>query len=431
MLALLKIHSALCKALKERHDLDNTLGIRYLKQIMKLSLAANFDPELIPRLQHYPVEEVYGKFPTDCAGGGRPSYMGEPLSKRELASYIDLLTRHNIQFNYLLNTSCLGNREWSRSWQKKFIRLLENLGNMGIRRLTVSTPFILERIKARFPEFHLKVGIYAQVDTPRRAQFWENLGADAITLESFSINRNFKRLASIRKAVQCELQLIANHPCLLNCALQPYHQNGFAHASDGSGRLFIDYCFLSCSRKRLEDPSLFIKSAWIRPEDLAVYETLGYKTFKLLERNIPSEELLKRVEAYSNGRYSGNLAEILLPYGFKHTPTRGFLWILKYFIKPLQVNPGRIKALYDLIRSQGMLFPLSENPVRIDTNQIPDDFLDGFKNRDCISLDCRECGYCENIAVRAVRVDEAQRKKFLEQFNKIHKFILNGSLWGV
>jgi hypothetical protein len=311
------------------------------------------------------------------------------------------------------------------------MRLLENLGNMGIQRLTVSTPLILKLIKARFPEFQLKVGIYAQVDTPRRARFWEDLGADAITLESFSINRNFRRLSAIRKAVRCELQLIANHPCLPNCALQPYHQNGFAHASDGSGGLFIDYCFLNCSLKRLEDPSLFIKSAWIRPEDLSVYEALGYTTFKLLERNIPSDELLKRVEAYSSGRYEGNLAEILLPYGFKQTRLKGISWILKYFIKPFQMNPRRMKALYYLIRSQGMLFPQSESPVRIDTNQIPTDFLEGFRNRDCTSLDCRECGYCENIATHAVRVDEAKRKKFLKQFNEIDKCIVNGSLWGV
>jgi len=139
------------------------------------------------------------------------------------------------------------------------------------------------------------------VDTPRRARFWEELGADAITLESFSINRNFRRLAAIRQAVHCDLQLIANHVCLMNCPLQSYHQNGFAHASDDSSTLFIDYCLLRCSRMRLADPSQFIKSAWIRPEDIAAYVAMGYTTFKLLERGIPSAELLRRIQAYSAG----------------------------------------------------------------------------------------------------------------------------------
>jgi len=70
-------------------------------------------------------------------------------------------------------------------------------------------------------------------------------------------------------------------------------------------RFFIDYCFMRCSRVRLTDPSQFIKSAWIRPEDLAVYEAMGYTSFKLLERGIPSAELLRRVKAYSERRFDG------------------------------------------------------------------------------------------------------------------------------
>jgi collagenase-like PrtC family protease len=251
---------------------------------MKLSLAANYDLDLVPKLAPYPVCEVYGKFPVDGVGGGRPSYMGSPLSPRQLRNYVSLLADRGIAFNYLLNASCMGNREWTRSWQRKLTSLMGRLDTMGIGWLTVSTPYLLELIKARFPQFRVKVGIFAQVDTPRRAKFWEQLGADSITLESFSINRDFPRLQAIRQAVRCDLQLIANHPCLPNCPMQSYHQNGIAHGSDGSGTNFIDYCFLRCSNMRLEDPSLFIKAGWIRPEDTGRYEEMGFTTFKLLER---------------------------------------------------------------------------------------------------------------------------------------------------
>jgi collagenase-like PrtC family protease len=276
-----------------------TKAVRAPSQTATFSLAANYDPELVPALAAYPVEEVYGKFPADGISGGRPRYLATPLSEAGLRGYIRLLDRHGIAFNYLLNGACFGNHEWTRAWQKRVTALLARLGEWGVRRVTVSTPFLLELVKRRFPEFKVRVGIYAQVDTPRRARFWEDLGADAITLESFSINRDFRRLEAIRQAVRCGLQLIANHVCLPNCPLQSYHQNGFAHASDGTGTLFIDYCLLRCSRLRLTDPSQFIKSAWIRPEDLATYEAMGYTTFKLLERGIPSAELLRRVKAYS------------------------------------------------------------------------------------------------------------------------------------
>jgi hypothetical protein len=130
-------------------------------------------------------------FPPTVSAGAAPATWRHRSRKRICGSYIRLLDRHGIAFNYLLNGACFGNREWTRPWQKRVTALLARLGEMGVRRVTVSTPFLLELVKRRFPEFKVRVGIYAQVDTPRRARFWEELGADAITLESFSINRNF------------------------------------------------------------------------------------------------------------------------------------------------------------------------------------------------------------------------------------------------
>jgi collagenase-like PrtC family protease len=386
---------------------------------------------MVPALAAYPVDEVYGKFPADGVSGGRPRYMATPLSNADLRHYVGLLEHHGIAFNYLLNGSCFGNREWTRPWQKRVMALLTGLGEMGVRRLTVSTPFLLELVKRRFPEFKVRVGIYAQVDTPRRARFWEELGADAITLESIAINRDFRRLAAIREAVHCDLQLIANHVCLLDCPLQSYHQNGLAHASGDTSALFIDYCALRCSRLRLADPSQFIKAAWIRPEDIGAYETMGYTTFKLLERGIPSAELLRRVKAYSERRFDGNLAELLLPYGFREPARKESFWALRHFWKPWQVNPLRLKPLFGLARQQGMLSPLPESPVRIDARQIPEGFLDGFRDRDCASTDCHACGYCERIAAKAVSIAPAYRSEVLAKYAVMDESMATGSLWGV
>ena len=133
---------------------------------IQFSLAANYDVDLIPELAKYPVHEVYGKLPSDFIGGGRPSYMGTPLDKNLLRFYCEKLHDAGIEFNYLLNSSCLGNQEWGKSWQKKFMSLMSGLQKMGIKRVTVSVPYLMEIIKKRFPEFHVRVGIFAQVDTP-------------------------------------------------------------------------------------------------------------------------------------------------------------------------------------------------------------------------------------------------------------------------
>ena len=105
---------------------------------MQLAVPANYDSEIVPELAKYPVREVYGKLPGDFVGGGRPSYMGTPISFRNLGRYVAVLQKHGIAFNYLLNSSCHGNREWTRSWQKRLMRLMDRLSEIGIRKLGVA-----------------------------------------------------------------------------------------------------------------------------------------------------------------------------------------------------------------------------------------------------------------------------------------------------
>jgi hypothetical protein len=44
--------------------------------------------------------------------------MSTPMSRRALARYVAAIHRHGLEFNYLLNAACLGNQEWSRSFQR-------------------------------------------------------------------------------------------------------------------------------------------------------------------------------------------------------------------------------------------------------------------------------------------------------------------------
>lgn len=393
---------------------------------MELHLAANYDPQLIESIAETSVSTVYGKLADDVVGGGRASNMGKSLSFSELTAYADKLRQNGLRFTYLLNSACLGNREWTRGGQRKIRKLLDKLVGAGIEAVTVSTPYLLKLIKKSYPELHVTVGIYAQVDTVNRVRFWESLGADAITLESFSINRDFERLKKIRAATDAELILIANHLCLPNCPLQPYHQNCFAHASTSNRDFFVDYCYLECNRRRFADPAKFISAGWIRPEDVETYAALGYDSFKLLERDLPSELLLKRVQAYEAGEFDGNLAELLLSHSFGRENGGPSKW--QYLWNLLSAPLSSLFRADNFMRDQGLLHSLEECPVQIDAQQIPADFLDEFRSRDCANEACAECGYCADLAERAVTVTdpEAEQKytDFIEQLE-------SGDFWNV
>ncbi|MEW6712430.1 MAG: U32 family peptidase, partial [Candidatus Riflebacteria bacterium] len=357
--------------------------------------------------------------PRDVAGGGRASYSTGSVGMPELEQHIQVAHQNKIRFNYLLNAVCLGNREWSRSGITAIRELLDKLAQIKVDAITVSTPYLAELIKKHYPMFGLKIGIFANIDTPTRARYWQDLGADTLVLESFSINRRMRLLQSIRESVSCELQLIANFTCLPNCPMQIYHMTGISHGSNTHDKVpFIDYCILKCSSATLNDPTLLIKSNWIRPEDIWRYEQIGFDNFKLLERNAPSELMLRRVKAYSSRISPANLLDLIQPFGFDQNIKMQFGWIPRLIVE----RPRLIFPLYRLLKVRGMLFPLKGSPAKIDSTRIPDDFLDEISRRPCSNnLLCNSCNYCEQIAGQAYSVDAAYRDECTRLYQKVFK----------
>ena len=404
---------------------------------MHLSVATNFDDELIRRLEGYPVAEVFGKLPCDFVGGGRPSYLLSPISRRRFQRHVDLARSFGIGFNYLLNAACLDNLEFTRRGQRAIERILRWLADSQVTSITVSVPYLLELIKQRFPDFEVKVGVFARVATVQQAKFWEGLGADCLTLDPLVVNRDFKTLAAIRASVRCRLQLLANSDCLLYCPLAGYHMVGLSHASQRhhrSGGVALDYCFLTCTAAKLDDPVHYIRSNWIRPEDVACYERAGYTHFKILERGAPTDVMLRRIRAYAERRYDGNLLDLIDPLAGRRTEelqrnvARGLLrrwhdgWNL--------LRSGGWAALRRLADIRSELATPERPGVCVDNRKL-DGFLEGFPAATCGPRDCALCGYCQAWAERAVTIDPHYRARYAEAERPLREGLRDGSLWGL
>ena len=91
---------------------------------MQLSVATNFDDELIRRAKDYPVSELFGKLSSDFVGGGRPTFYLPPISRSRFEQHIRLARSLGIGFNYLLNAACLDNLEFTRTGQRAIERTL-------------------------------------------------------------------------------------------------------------------------------------------------------------------------------------------------------------------------------------------------------------------------------------------------------------------
>lgn len=402
---------------------------------MKLSIATNFDNELIEQIKNYPVEELYGKLSKDFIGGGRSSYMLAPIEKRQLTEHVMLARKNGIGFNYLLNSSCMDNLETTRQGQKKIRKLLDWLSETGVSSVTVSTPFLLRTIKASYPHFRVRISVFACVNNLRKAQYWEEMGADIIALDSHSVNRDFETLKLLKDNLSCELELLTNGNCLMNCMMAHVHPNLMAHSSQtkhSSGGFVIDHCFLYCQRKKTEDPSNYLKSDWIRPEDIHYYEDLGYQHFKLVERNISTEEMVKRVKAYSERHYDGNLLDLVQGFGFKKEQkisANSKLQKLVYFLQPFKVNLLKVNKIKQLCEKKGMLVPLKTNPVYIDNKKL-DGFIKPFLNRSCKDLRCDvDCKHCGNYSQKTIEIETEFQNECINLHKNIDEDLYTGNLW--
>ena len=405
---------------------------------MRLSVATNFDPELVEQCRDYPVTELFGKLQTDAVGGGRAPYQLGKISRRQLSDHVRHVRDSGFAFNYLLNASCMGNREITRKGQKEINKLLDWINDIGVTAVTVASPFMLQMIKARHPHLKVRISVFGGVDRVRKAQMWEELGADCIVLDSILVNRELETLREIRKAVKCDLELMANNNCLTGCAMSPMHMNTLAHAGQAwheNKGFFIDWCFLKCTEMKLRNPVHYIRSEWIRPEDLLLYEEMGYNLFKLAERDIPTEMMMLRVKAYSERHYDGNLLDLIQAYGFKGVKENhsyykhGLGWLLRFILRPSLANPLRMLPLKRLAELRGMTRPIEGKPPVYIDNRALDGFMERFKTTSCVGVDCEECRWCHEFAAKAITIDETSRAAALQTYEELFASLNGGSMW--
>lgn len=385
---------------------------------MRFSVAMNGDEALLEGLSRHPeVDGVYG-ISTSIVGGGRSAFGCMTVSRESVEKQVALAHKHNIKFNYLLNATCLNNTEYTKETYAEIVEILEWADRTGIDWITVAIPYLLQVAKERFPRLKVSVSSFANTESVQRAKQFNDLGADEITLRE-NVNRDFKLLEQLRKSVSCELQVIANHSCLYWCPFQTYHPNLMSHSSQMRNRStkgVVDYCILSCSKAKITNPEEFIKSRWIRPEDLRHYEDIGIDKFKIVDRTKSTEWLLKVVGAYASRRWDGNLADLL-----NIQQVQSNIPMNRDLIEPLPENIQTIRAL----RTVGAT--LFSARVHID-NRALDGFIDFFKKKDCRASSCDECGYCRKLTGKAVTVEQEVFEAARLKHKEILGDLINGKL---
>ncbi len=352
----------------------------------------NWDPSLIKLLEGLPVRYLYGSLSGDFTL--RPSRTlpkSNPLSAAEM---IRRAKEAGIKFAYVMNATCLGGTELRDDGRTWLLQRLAMIKSLKCDAVITSNPVIMKIVREFFPELEIHVSVLSFVDSVRKAVYFEKMGADVIHLDP-SINRDFKTLKAIRTAVGCELSILVNEGCLLDCPIRFYHGNLVSHmGGSDKGSATIDYCLLECSAIRYDDISEFIKAPWIRPQDLHIYEDLGFKLFKIAGReklgdgSSHSEWIIEAARSYSEGKCE-DLARLLVA------------------TRPVQLSSSTPRAKARIMA--GLL----------------DGFLDFFMKGYC-DKDCTRCRYCNEWANKVVII-EGDKDAYVEETTKGIRLVVRGA----
>jgi collagenase-like PrtC family protease len=377
---------------------------------MKLSVAANWDLGLLEGLKKIPeVASIYAKLPFDIVGGGRSGSVVPSVDWDFAEAYIRVAHEQGLSFCYLINAPCLGNLEQTKEGKKEILAFIEQLVAIKVDSVSIANLAVVTLVRRHFPDLRIRGSVLSWPTNLPRLKYQESLGVDPLIIPYSEFNRDFTMLPKIRSGLSCGMQLFVNVSCIYNCHYLAEHANSVGHASQvrkgmPPAHAFIDFYLWQCTRRRLLQPELFLMSRWIRPEDLHVYEAMGYDEFKIIDRSRSTAWLLRVTKAYADRQYKGNLLDIISlemlgdPAGF-HTDIED------------QVRE-RMRH-YDTEERQLMLRMLKlrrrllEFDISIDNAEL-EGFLEGFQKIRCAETLCEECRYCHGYAKRAVRFDRAE-----------------------
>lgn len=354
----------------------------------RYSIATQWDTEAMLDIIHmfnaqHKLNDIYGSLSHSIIGHGRSSNAVPNVDFDSAKRHIRAIQKEGIIFNYLFNgafdSQKLREPKFYSSTLEYLKRVIEDL---EIQYVTIAVPELIEIVNSLFPHVFIKVSTIFNVLSIDDLKKLDGLKFNRVALGN-DAPRNPKRIQEMLGYCQghnFDLELMITETCIYQCKTRSAHYRSFNDKSKNTTDLYMNNCIL----KRILYPEEFLKSCWIRPEDINFYCGLGIDNFKISGRSKSSQWTKRSLSAYINGYYDGNIMEV-----FGTTP------------------PG-------FNNNEPLLF-LDNKSLQAFINHHP---------MNCYDSDCQECGYCETTAIELIKSGQLVLNKKCGEYKVIEGHVV-------
>lgn len=373
----------------------------------QFKLGTNFDPKVIEVCKKLNdqyagkarVMELFSSTREMADSSGRPDFRLANLSKEETANYIKACNDAGIKFNWTCNSIIpYGSKVNMYNHKKEFQDQVKWLEDIGVYRITVANPMLLEFIR-EVSDIELELSTIMHVDTVTQIKYFHDTYKVNKVCGSILKNRDFKFLKNAAKYCNDNgiiYEVLAQEFCgvagsnpktgtpyATHC---PFRDSCYiCHSTNKTkedAELYNTYPMNRCMSARYTTPEAWLRMRWVRPQDLHYYNDVGINYFKITGRTGSTEYIEEMINAYMSGVYNKNLLS---------------LW------KPLE-------TIYNNKKESDYKAPV----------YIPCDKLDGFLDHwvdnpdfDCSDVECGvQCNWCKRF-MEKIEKETAEETKAL------------------
>jgi collagenase-like PrtC family protease len=232
-----------------------------------------------------------------------------------------------IEMNYTMNSSVWKNEVYQPAGKQMLIENLRTIYNHGCTMLTFNNLMLLRDIEFRehIPPFKIKLSVNNKISTLDELKFLhDNVSLNYFILDR-SINRNIdeiKRIHNYTKDKNIKLTLLAQEGCLTKCPFKQTCDNMIATFHDYDEHevndLRLQHSQKFCDAHYQEKPEDLLKSPWISPPGLVVYEDyIDY--VKLAGRGVNINIIKASFDAYLKRSADISLADLFASHHYSET----------------------------------------------------------------------------------------------------------------